>query len=206
MTPNFRHRRMRASLDEKLARRPTPVPLARLRGPVTHWSPQCEPQLRPGAEDVSAVQIDYVVVLAAVWRTGASRWKPNLRLFYANDPLVLLRVDGPTTGPRQVETLRSGYHRIRAAAAAMSRSRSRSRRSTNSGSRSPSGSRRATCSQLADSGSIVRDDPLTSGVTRGRLVADFGELRSGRSPDERRAAAYCADCHHANVAHGRALH
>jgi hypothetical protein len=43
----------------------------------------------------SAVQIDHVVALADAWRTGAKKWTPQLRLFYANDPLVLLAVDGP---------------------------------------------------------------------------------------------------------------
>jgi hypothetical protein len=42
-----------------------------------------------------SVQIDHVVALADAWRTGARKWKPELRLFYANDPLVLLAVDGP---------------------------------------------------------------------------------------------------------------
>ncbi len=42
----------------------------------------------------SAVQIDHVVALAAAWRTGARQWSSDLRLFYANDPLVLLAVDG----------------------------------------------------------------------------------------------------------------
>jgi hypothetical protein len=42
------------------------------------------------------VQIDHVVALADAWRTGAKRWTPELRLAYANDPAVLLAVDGPT--------------------------------------------------------------------------------------------------------------
>ena len=41
------------------------------------------------------VQIDHVVALAAAWRTGAKAWPFERRLFYANDPLVLLAVDGP---------------------------------------------------------------------------------------------------------------
>jgi hypothetical protein len=41
------------------------------------------------------VQIDHVVALAAAWRTGASKWTPTKRLAYANDPVVLLAVDGP---------------------------------------------------------------------------------------------------------------
>jgi Protein of unknown function (DUF1524) len=41
------------------------------------------------------VQIDHVVALAAAWRTGASKWTPTQRLAYANDPFILLAVDGP---------------------------------------------------------------------------------------------------------------
>jgi Protein of unknown function (DUF1524) len=41
------------------------------------------------------VQIDHVVALADAWRTGAKRWKAHRRLVYANDPDVLLAVDGP---------------------------------------------------------------------------------------------------------------
>ncbi|MEP7336079.1 MAG: HNH endonuclease family protein, partial [Actinomycetota bacterium] len=43
----------------------------------------------------TVVQIDHVVALAAAWRTGAADWRPHRRLFYANDPDVLLAVDGP---------------------------------------------------------------------------------------------------------------
>jgi hypothetical protein len=46
------------------------------------------------------VQIDYVVALAAAWRTGAKRWRAAERLFYANDDLVLLAVDGPTNNAK----------------------------------------------------------------------------------------------------------
>lgn len=46
------------------------------------------------------VQIDHVVALAAAWRTGAKGWPAIRRLFYANDPLVLLAVDGPTNGSK----------------------------------------------------------------------------------------------------------
>jgi hypothetical protein len=48
-----------------------------------------------GARTSSKVQIDHVVALAAAWRTGASRWSEARRTRYANDPLVLLAVDGP---------------------------------------------------------------------------------------------------------------
>jgi hypothetical protein len=48
-----------------------------------------------GIKTSSAVQIDHVVALADAWRTGAASWKPPRRLAYANDPVVLLAVDGP---------------------------------------------------------------------------------------------------------------
>lgn len=48
----------------------------------------------------SAVQIDHVVALAAAWRTGAKQWTADQRLFYANDALVLLAVDGPANGAK----------------------------------------------------------------------------------------------------------
>ena len=43
----------------------------------------------------TVVQIDHVVALAAAWRTGAAEWRPHRRLVYANDPAVLLAVNGP---------------------------------------------------------------------------------------------------------------
>jgi hypothetical protein len=48
-----------------------------------------------GVGTSTAVQIDHVVALADAWRTGARTWSPAKRLRYANDPLVLLAVDGP---------------------------------------------------------------------------------------------------------------
>ena len=47
-----------------------------------------------------AVQIDHVVALAAAWRTGAKSWTAARRLFYANDDLVLLAVDGPANSAK----------------------------------------------------------------------------------------------------------
>ena len=47
-----------------------------------------------------AVQVDHVVALAAAWRTGAKQWSADERLFYANDNLVLLAVDGPTNSAK----------------------------------------------------------------------------------------------------------
>ncbi len=48
-----------------------------------------------GVGTSTAVQIDHVVALAAAWRTGAAGWTASKRLHYANDPAVLLAVDGP---------------------------------------------------------------------------------------------------------------
>jgi hypothetical protein len=48
-----------------------------------------------GVGTSAAVQIDHVVALGAAWQTGAATWTPARRLAYANDPAVLLAVDGP---------------------------------------------------------------------------------------------------------------
>jgi len=42
-----------------------------------------------------AVEIDHVVALGNARQTGAQQMDPDTRLRYANDPLVLLAVDGP---------------------------------------------------------------------------------------------------------------
>lgn len=44
----------------------------------------------------SAIQIDHVVALSLAWRSGADRWSAGKRAAFANDPLNLLAVDGPT--------------------------------------------------------------------------------------------------------------
>jgi len=49
-----------------------------------------------GARTSGAVQIDHVVALADAWRTGAAAWTQAQRLAYANNPFVLLAVDGPS--------------------------------------------------------------------------------------------------------------
>lgn len=40
------------------------------------------------------VQVDHVVALGNAWQTGAQAWTADRRRAYANDPLVLLAVDG----------------------------------------------------------------------------------------------------------------
>ena len=44
----------------------------------------------------SAVQVDHVVALSDAWQKGARRWSTETRTAFANDPLNLLAVDGPT--------------------------------------------------------------------------------------------------------------
>ena len=65
-----------------------------------------------GKKTSSAVQIDHVVALAAAWRAGANQWKPELRLFYTNDPLVLLAVDGPANNDKSDGDAADWLHRI----------------------------------------------------------------------------------------------
>jgi hypothetical protein len=48
-----------------------------------------------GVRTSTAVQIDHVVALGDAWQTGAATWTAAKRLRYANDPVVLLAVDGP---------------------------------------------------------------------------------------------------------------
>jgi hypothetical protein len=46
--------------------------------------------------DAEAVQIDHVVALSDAWQKGAAQWDAARRRGFANDPLNLLAVDGPT--------------------------------------------------------------------------------------------------------------
>ena len=46
--------------------------------------------------DAAAVQIDHVVALSDAWQKGAAQWDALRRRAFANDPLNLLAVDGPT--------------------------------------------------------------------------------------------------------------
>lgn len=49
-----------------------------------------------GEQTSIAVQIDHVVALSDAWQKGAQSWSPDKRERFANDPLNLLAVDGPT--------------------------------------------------------------------------------------------------------------
>jgi hypothetical protein len=46
--------------------------------------------------NAAAVQIDHVVALSDAWQKGATSWDAARRRLFANDPLNLLAVDGPT--------------------------------------------------------------------------------------------------------------
>ena len=50
--------------------------------------------------DAGAVQIDHVVALSDAWQKGAQSWSASKRLAFANDPLELLAVDGPTNAAK----------------------------------------------------------------------------------------------------------
>lgn len=41
-------------------------------------------------------QIDHVIALGDAWQTGAQGWTPQKRVTFANDPVELLAVDGPS--------------------------------------------------------------------------------------------------------------
>jgi Protein of unknown function (DUF1524)/Excalibur calcium-binding domain len=49
-----------------------------------------------GPSTSNAVQVDHVVALADAWQKGAQPWSDQRRTGFANDPLNLLAVDGPT--------------------------------------------------------------------------------------------------------------
>ena len=49
-----------------------------------------------GVGTSTAVQIDHVVALSDAWQKGAQYWEPVTRVAFANDPIELLAVDGPT--------------------------------------------------------------------------------------------------------------
>ncbi len=50
--------------------------------------------------DAAAVQIDHVVALSDAWQKGAAQWDATRRRAFANDPLNLLAVDGPTNAQK----------------------------------------------------------------------------------------------------------
>ena len=50
--------------------------------------------------DAGAIQIDHLVALSDAWQKGAQQWDAGKRLAFANDPLNLLAVDGPTNASK----------------------------------------------------------------------------------------------------------
>jgi hypothetical protein len=50
--------------------------------------------------NADAVQIDHVVALSDAWQKGAAQWDATRREAFANDPLNLLAVDGPTNSSK----------------------------------------------------------------------------------------------------------
>jgi hypothetical protein len=50
--------------------------------------------------NASAIQIDHVVALGDAWQKGAQQLSPARRQQFANDPLNLLAVDGPTNAKK----------------------------------------------------------------------------------------------------------
>lgn len=53
-------------------------------------------QFQRGTGTSNKVQIDHVVALSNAWQTGAQQLDVSVRTEFANDPLNLLAVDGPT--------------------------------------------------------------------------------------------------------------
>lgn len=53
-----------------------------------------------GRDTSGAVQIDHIVPREAAWNGGADQWSPELREQFANDPVELIAVDGPTNGAK----------------------------------------------------------------------------------------------------------
>ncbi len=53
-----------------------------------------------GETTSTAVQIDHVVALADSWVSGAFAWDERKRIAFANDPLNLLAVDGPSNSQK----------------------------------------------------------------------------------------------------------
>lgn len=57
-------------------------------------------QFTRGRGTSNAVQIDHIVALSNAWKTGAATWTEDKRIAFANDPLNLVAVDGPTNGAK----------------------------------------------------------------------------------------------------------
>lgn len=53
-----------------------------------------------GKKTSSAIQIDHVVALEDVWRSGGYKMEQDTRVAIANDPINLVAADGPTNGAK----------------------------------------------------------------------------------------------------------
>lgn len=60
----------------------------------TLWDPYTGTTMVFAKADASAVQIDHLIPLHAAWQLGAWSWPAEQRRQYANDPIVLLAVNG----------------------------------------------------------------------------------------------------------------
>lgn len=54
--------------------------------------------------DSDKVQVEHTVALADAWSAGAWQWDPQQRVNFANDPLNLVVVDGPTNMAKGADT------------------------------------------------------------------------------------------------------
>ncbi|MFW5469524.1 GmrSD restriction endonuclease domain-containing protein [Knoellia sp. CPCC 206435] len=71
-----------------------------LRGTLTDPYTAATLKFIRGSSTSSAVQIDHVVALSDAWQKGAQQLSTSRRTAFANDPLNLLAVDGPTNAAK----------------------------------------------------------------------------------------------------------
>lgn len=62
-------------------------------------------QFTRGAATSAKVQIDHVTPLALAWEEGAWKWSDTQREAFANDPMNLLAVDGPTNSGKGAKSI-----------------------------------------------------------------------------------------------------
>lgn len=55
---------------------------------------------RRGSQTSRLVQIEHIVALKNAWDSGAWKWTQQERIDYANDPSLLIAVDGPENGAK----------------------------------------------------------------------------------------------------------
>lgn len=65
--------------------------------PTNHWIDfQHTNYPSKGAGNSGTVDVDHVVALKDAWRSGAREWDQQKRIDFANDPINLIAVDGPS--------------------------------------------------------------------------------------------------------------